>query len=335
MEVRELLTVLAPEELCALTRTPTELLRPVHSNGDEAWLQGVLEFLAGQRSWDERIAGAIRMNRVDEALRLCTRASDARVRLSAETEDMLDSAWQELVKNNHTQVQKASHSLREVPKEATSTRTQLQSYEQLLDEVRLGPLRPKSFDEMESALLARDRAAELALEIEVLAFDAQQEIESNRVRLCDLGSNAFNRIIAELKGQRSIVLDSREAKILRAIPDLILQGRGQLLEMIAETSIAIDDPLLDAEIGTYTRPTSGVSSPRTLSQSDVPLRLGAGTPQLTTLSRQYIDKVKPAVDGLKTFGDLAARLRDQHVQRTAAQPLRFSWVLERRRPRYH
>ena len=91
--LRDLAHSLTAEETLELCGLDAALSAPRSGADADAWLKGLLETLAGRRSYDSTIEHLLKAGQESEALTLAARAIEKRRALSASVHASLESVW--------------------------------------------------------------------------------------------------------------------------------------------------------------------------------------------------------------------------------------------------
>jgi hypothetical protein len=243
----DLLLTLSPKDLLLPAGLDTALFEPADRIDSEKWLRCFLEHLAGRRTFESVTADALASARPEEAFRLAARAGAP---LSASLTTRLDALWKQWGAEHETLVPEVRQLLEGVRGGSSSLGEMAGEFLVELAALSFPEARPLEPMDVEQALHARQQLFRLWSDASELQELARQEVEGQRARLYEAARRAFERVLSSLEGRPSAV-DASEVAALRAMPDLILNGRVGLLEQLATTEAGAGDAALQAELSAF------------------------------------------------------------------------------------
>ncbi|WP_437980757.1 AAA family ATPase [Sorangium sp. So ce117] len=302
---RDILELLTPEDTCTLAGLDPWLFRPREPERDEGWLLGLLEVLAGQRTWEGLITTALVASRDAEALRYAARAEANGVSLTEPMREWLDSRWRALHLTHRRAIDAAHDLLAQVNPHAPMALAMAGEVQQEIEGLQIPGLRPPTLEDLDRALKAESRLQALQEDLKILVGESDAEARQNRDEVRVFGQSALDRLFKVLMAQER-ASRAPEAQLFRALPDLILCNKTEVLKRIADPGVPLDDLALQVEAAAYLPtavPPLSHRSPgarrKQAPQAAVPAEIA-----LSATSAAYVKVIKSTGRGIESAKDL-------------------------------
>lgn len=322
----EILELLAPKDVCDLVRIDDDLLQPRSPEQDVAWLRSALELIAGRRTWETLALEAFDEMRDADALSYGARAEAEGAPPSSSVAAKLNGRWETIRKEHENSIETARTLLSQVNQQAPTAMAMAHDLKGEVDLLELPRTRPRTVASVESAIAMWRRADELHDEIKALISEAEEEAKQRRTEVRNYGLKAFERVFRRLMED---IPESRtfEAQLFRAIPDLVLCNKSELLKRIADPGTELDDVVIHAEAAAYFPSATAVPSQSVFVARLRPASaaMPAAVRALSAASEAQVKVAKSSSKGIESEQELK-QIRDRGRQLVHLNDVALMWL---------
>lgn len=295
--VQDLVQLLTAAEALDLCGLDAALSQPRHDGDAEGWLQGLLENVAGKRSYDSVITYLFENAQESAALTLAARAHERRHLVSASVLASLEAVWLSWTREYEEDKAIIERVLAHTSENAAGFDDDRRQALADLEALPILGARPSRVNVVQEAVVARKYARSLRGDVEALADVVAFDTKDKYARLLSTAQQALAAAIKRLEASETP--SEIDEALLRAIPELILRRQPELLERIAKGS-DVDIPLGALGALQTRAPPPGVYLPTINARASQ----SASAPQLAAISQTLISQAPNGRQPLSSNEDI-------------------------------